>query len=467
MRHRSGIRSVLLICALALTAVPATASAALSASQKKAIAKAGYDSYMYGYGPVYMNRNVNRFPLNMVVNVQYLATELSRTVVKPNADTLYSIIVADVAKNPVLIHKPATGSRYFSLELLDGHTNVFGYIGTRATGNGEGTYAIVGPTWNQATQPLNRSVDGILRSATPRVWVVGRTLVDNQADVANAVAVQNGITAQYNDKVATNEFLQNFNLTRPGDTAPTPIAMSPNAAYFKEFGQVMAAQPPLTADKPVIDRIAKYGVGPGLDPNKTQSAAVMAELVKGAKSAQKAITTGVDTQTKASAKKNNGWVLFDNVGNYGTDYLTRAIIAEIGVGANRPEEGIYPGTSHDYSGKLLNCGGGRVYKIHFNRGQTPPVDGFWSITMYADDQFFISNPINRFAIGDRTPNLTYNKDGSLDIWVSKAQPSASRYGAKNWLPAPATTFTLVMRAYIPKAITLNGTWKYPKVTRVP
>ena len=454
-----------IFAALAVAAVPSTASAWLSTTQKKAIAKVGYDSYMYGYAPVYMNRNLNRFPADMVLNVQYLSTELTRTVVKPNADTLYTIIVVDVGTQPVFIKTPATGSRYFSLELLDGHTNVFGYVGTRATGSGGGTYAIVGPNWNANTTPLNRSVDGILRSGTPKVWVIGRTLVDNEADVANAVAIQNQITAQYNDKVASGTFLPPFNFSKPGDTAPTAIAMTPNAAYFKEFGQVMGAQRPALADKPLIDSIAKYGVGPGLDPSKTQSSAVMAELVKGAKSAQAAIVAGVAKQTKASAKKNNGWVLFDNVGNYGTDYLTRSIIAEVGVGANRPEESIYPATSHEFNGKTLNCGSGRVYKIHFNKGETPPVDGFWSITMYADDQFFIANPINRFAIGDRTPNLKYNSDGSLDFWVSKAQPSAARGGARNWLPAPATTFTLVMRAYIPRAVTLNGTWKYPKVTK--
>ena len=193
---------------------------------------------------------------------------------------------------------------------------------------------------------------------------------------------------------------------------------------------------------------------------------MITELVKGAKAGQKKIDAGIEAQRKASANKHNGWILFDRVGDFGTDYLTRAIIAQIGVGANKPEEAIYPGTTRDYSGKLLNGAAGHTYRIHFNAGQTPPVDGFWSISMYADDQFFIANPISRFAIGDRTPNLKYNPDGSLDIWVSKSQPSAARNGAKNWLPAPAATFTLVMRAYIPRASILNGTWKYPKVTRV-
>lgn len=459
------IRAVVGSSLVALAVAP-SASAALTSAQKSAIRKVGSDAYVYGYAPVYMERNVARFPANMLVNVQYLATEKTRTVVKPNSDTLYSIAVLDVATDPVIVHAPATGSRYFSFELLDGHTNVFGYIGTRATGRDGGDYAIVGPNWSSSATPLAKLVKGIIRSATPRVWLVGRTLVDGEADLAAAVGVQDQITIQQNSKVEAGAFLPNFNLTVPNNALGTPALMVPNAAYFKEFGTVMAAQPPVAADSRLITALAKYGVGPGLDPNKTQSSAVMAELVAGAKAGQAKIDAGMEAQRKASEKENNGWVLFDRVGDYGTDYLTRAIIAQIGVGANRPEESIYPGTTHDYSGKVLTGSSGRVYRIHFNRGQEPPVDGFWSISMYAEDQYFIANLINRFQIGDRTPNLKRNSDGSLDIWVSKAQPSAARGGARNWLPAPAAKFTLVMRAYIPKPGILNGTWQYPKVTRV-
>ena len=455
-----------LLAATCCGLVATSSASALTSSQKTAIQKVGSDAYIYGYAPVYMQRNVARFPADRVVNVQYLATELTRTVVKPNSDTLYSIIILDVGTDPVILHAPSTGSRYFSFELLDGHTNVFGYIGTRATGTTGGDYAIVGPNWNSTTTPLAKTVTKVIRSRTPRVWVVGRTLVDGEADLPAAVAVQNQITAQKNSKVGDGTYLPNFNLKTPSNALGTPADMVPNAAYFKEFGTVMAAQPPAPADSKLVTALAKYGVGPARDPNKTQSSAVMAELVKGAKAGQAKIDAGIEAQRKASANKNNGWILFDRVGDFGTDYLTRAIIAQIGVGANKPEESIYPGTSHDYTGKVLSGAGGKLYKVHFNPGQEPPVDGFWSISMYAEDQFFIANPINRFQIGDRTPNMVRNSDGSLDIWVSKAQPSAARGGVKNWLPAPAANFTLVMRAYIPRPSILNGTWKYPKITRV-
>ena len=466
MKPSIRFRHLFAIGMVAAAAVPATASAALTSSQKKAIEKVGANAYTYGYAPVYMDHNVARFPQNMVINVQYLATDLTRSIVKPNADSLYTLMVLDVKDDPVIVHTPDTGSRYFGLEILDSYTNVFGYIGTRTTGTTAGDYAIVGPNWNANSTPLNRSVKSIIHSATPRVWIIGRTLVDNQADVSAAVAIQNGISAQYNSKVGAGQFMMNYNLNKPGDTAATPTALAPTADFFKEFGKVTAAQPPLTADASLVTSLAKYGVGPGLDPNKTQTSAVIAELVKGAKSAEATITSKLNSTVTTSKKKHNGWILFDGVGNYGTDYLTRAVIAKFGLGANRPEEAIYPAALTDYSGKALTGASNHVYKIHFNKDQTPPVDAFWSVTLYAEDQFFVANPLSRFAIGDRTPGMLKNSDGSLDIWISAAQPSAARGGIKNWLPAPAGSFNLMLRAYMPKSSVLNNTWVYPKITKV-
>ena len=466
---RRSIRANLLLAlaAMVILAVPTTASASLSSAQKKAIQKVGSDAYIYGYAPVYMSRNVNRFPQNMVLNVQYLATDLTRTVVKPNADTLYTIMVLDLSSGPIIIHTPPTGSRYFALELLDSYTNVTGYIGNRTTGSAGGNYALVGPNWNQTTDPLKRSVSSTIHATTNLVWVIGRTLVDNQADVPNALAIQDGITAQRNSAVDSGTFLPGLNLSKPGDTAPTPIAMLPNAAFFKEFGTVTKSQAPPAADATLLKGLKKYGIGPALDPNKTQSAAVIAELVKGAVAGQAKIDAGLQTKKNASLAKRNGWILFDGVGVYGKDYLTRAIIAELGIGANKPEEAIYPAAVTDYAGQTLNGSGGAKYKIHFAAGQLPPNNAFWSITMYAQDQFFIPNSLGRFAIGDRTPGTTLNTDGSQDIIVSAAQPSTALRGTANWLPAPEAQFNVMLRIYLPKSSVLKGTWKYPKITKLP
>ncbi|MCX6394080.1 MAG: DUF1254 domain-containing protein [Solirubrobacterales bacterium] len=457
---------LVLFTAMAVLAVPTTASASLSTTQKKAIQKVGSDAYMYGYAPVYMQRNVSRFPANMVINVQYIATDETRSIVKPNADTLYTLMVLNVGTDPVIVHTPPTGSRYFALELLDGHTNVFGYIGNRTTGNAGGNYALVGPNWNATTTPLNRSVDGIIRSATPRVWIIGRTLVDSQADVASALAIQNGISAQLNSKVTANEFLPPFNMSAPGPTG-TPTAMTPVAGFFKEFGTTIAAQPALASEAKLMTGFAKYGIGPGLDPTKTQSAATVAELVKGAVAAQAKIDAGVIAKRISSVKKNNGWILFDGIGIYGKDYLTRSIIAQFGLGANVPAEAIYPAAVTDYTGALLNGAAGAKYKLHFKAGGIPTTNGgFWSVTLYAQDQFFVANPLGRFAIGGRTPGLRHNTDGSTDLYISATQPTTLEGGAANWLPAPEAQFNLIFRIYRPTSSVLSSKWVYPKITKI-
>jgi hypothetical protein len=466
MSRSKTLKIVLSTVAMFALAAPASAPAKLSSSAQKAAEKAGYDAYIYGYAPVDIDKSVSRFPQNTVLNIQYLATELTRSIVKPNADTLYTIMVLDVGTDPVIVHTPATGSRYFGLELLDSYTNVFGYIGSRSTGTTGGDFAIVGPNWTSSKNPLKKSVKKVLQSSTPRVWVIGRTLVDDQADVSNVVALQNQITAQRNSAVGTSTFLSRLNLKSPTAGAPQPMP-SPNAAFFKDFGTVTKAQPPLAADKTLLTALKKYGIGPGLDPAKTQKADVMAALVKGAVAAQAKMDATVASKKAASLTAKNGWILFDGVGVYKTDYLTRAVIAEFGLGANVKEEALYPAAVTDYSGNTLNGANGAVYRIHFAPGQTPATtNAFWSITLYAQDQYFVANSINRFAIGDRTPGIVTNQDGSTDFYISAAQPSSAQHGAANWLPAPAAQFNLMLRIYRPTAAVLNGTWKYPKIEKI-
>ena len=473
--------------------VTAGSATALTTTQKKAIQKVGSNAYIYGYAPVYMNTSISRFPTNALLNVRYLATDQTRAIVKPNADTLYTIAVLDVGAEPVIVKTPATGSRYFGLELLDSYTNVFGYIGSRVTGTSGGYYAIVGPNWKSSTTPLKRPVSKTIRSSTAKLWVIGRTLIDGSSDLPAVQALQNGITVQRNSKVGTSENLLCVNSIQPGQTpasgcvglpaasTSTPPAFpSPNAAFFKDLGTIMKTQvAPATQDKTILASMKKYGIGAGLDPSKTQSAAVLAELVKGAVSADAAIDAGLVTARKKSVSKNNGWILFDKIGVYGKDYLTRAIIAKFGLGANLPAEAVYPAAVTDYSGKTLNGASGAVYRVRFPSGQLPPTtSAFWSLTLYAEDQFFISNPLNRFAIGDRpfpaggsaTANLSRGcgPSGATDIYVSAVQPSSTVAGAcaGNWLPAPAEQFNLMLRIYRPTSAVLNGTWKYPQIIKV-
>ena len=157
----------------------------------------------------------------------------------------------------------------------------------------------------------------------------------------------------------------------------------------------------------------------------------------------------------------NGWQFMDATGHYSTDYLWRAVVAFVGLGANLPEDAIYPHAMTDSEGQPLT--GANTYEIHFAKGQLPPVSAFWSITMYNSRQFFVKNPINRFAIGDRD-NLAFNEDGSLTLYVQHESPGATR--ESNWLPAPEDSFRLFMRLYWPKQQILEGNWKPPAIQRV-
>lgn len=474
--------SKVLFATVAATAllVPATANAKLSTTTQKAVEKVGKDAYTFGYAPVYMNTSIARFPGNQLINVRYLATDQTKSIVKPNADTLYTIAVLDVGTDPIIVHTPATGSRYFGLELVDSYTNVFGYIGSRVTGTTGGDFAIVGPTWSASKTPLKKTVKKIIRSSTPRLWVIGRTLIDGPSDLAAVTGLQDQIRLQLNSKVGTSTYIGCINSILPGQTATagcfglaaatsaTPPAFpQPNAQFFKDFGTITKAQPPLAQDKTLMTALKKYGIGPGLDPAKTQSADIRAALIKGAQAAQAAIDSGVITAKNKSLTKNNGWILFDGVGDYKKDYLTRAIIAEFGLGANVPAEAVYPAAISDSAGRTLNGAAGAKYRIHFAAGQLPPTtSAFWSITLYGEDQFFVANPINRFAIGDRTSGLTQNSDGSTDIYISAAQPTTAEHGTSNWLPAPTTQFNLMLRIYRPTSAVLNGTWKYPRIEKI-
>ena len=481
---------------MALT--PSIAGAALSPSQLAAAQKAGEDAFVYGYPLMQTNRILDlgglsslpndpatgkpyteKFPLNTQLNLQFIAQPDTKAVVLPNADTIYTIVNLDVGSKPALVHYPSFGTmpngqnRYWSLELLDSWTNVFDYVGTREGDTTGGDYAIVGPTWNPVTQPLRKTVKRIIHSTTPRVWVVGRILVDSSKDIIQHAALLQGqikFTRPGDAPLCASGTANYNNPARCVISLPSPkmlpirqpMLVTPSIAALDELGGAMATQPPPTADAPVLAELAAYGIGAGLKPSVTQSAEIKAALLTGMQTGFAKITAGVDSKRASSLLTHNGWILFDGVGSYGTDYMTRAVIGDFGLGANMPAEAIYPAATTDSTGATLT--GTKRYKIHFAKDQTPPNDAFWSITMYGSDEFFIPNPLNRYAVGDRT-GMAKNSDGSLDIYIQPTEPAGKR---ANWLPSPANkTFMLVMRVYMPKAVTLNGTWKYPSITRVP
>ena len=231
------------------------------------------------------------------------------------------------------------------------------------------------------------------------------------------------------------------------------------AKYFAYAAELLKLHPPHVTDQPMIARMRRIGIEPGKSFDLDKADAVVKRALESVPdAAQKLMTWKVATLARVA----NGWSMnTDTMGVYGNYYLKRAVVAQVGLGANLPEDAIYPTTLADSDGRPYDSG--KKYVLRFPKGQIPPVRAFWSLTVYNDKQFFAANPLNRYAIGDRD-RLKFNKDGSLDLYVQNVSPGKDK--ESNWLPAPVDTFNLMMRLYWPKPPVLDGTWVPPQVRRL-
>ncbi|MDB6107248.1 MAG: hypothetical protein JWO52_7247 [Gammaproteobacteria bacterium] len=418
-------------------------------------------SYIYGYAPVTLQATravqtavpdatmPGRAPINQFAYRNTLATPDERLVVRPNADTLYATAWLDLAREPMILHVPDTAGRYYLIPMLDAYSNEFASIGSRTTGDGEGNYAIVGPRWN-GFMPEN--VTGVIHSPTDTVWLLGRTLVNGESDLAAAAGVASQYKlvplSAYPGFLATGiyEPPTNVPVTPPNpDFIGEPISSS--AGFSKpEFFDVLARDalenPAPREQFAQASALVLYGFF-----NQNQ---LTAELVSEAGSAalHEILSTGIHE---------NGWSFNPNIGSYGTDYLLRAAVARFGLGANGPADAIYADAVKDSANIPLV--GTNSYVIHFAPGQTPPARGFWSLTVYDADGFLVRNPINRYDVGSQT-GLVSNSDGSVDIFLQNTAPHTL---PTNWLPTPAAPFTLTLRIYWPDQSVLGGAWIPPAV----
>ena len=398
-------------------------------------------------------------PFNSFGHVGKLITAADKDVVSSNADTIYSSAFIDLKQGAALISVPDVGGRYYSLMLEDAYTNIFGYIGLRATGGGAGTYLIAGPGWRGETPAGAKRID----APTPLVWVIGRTLVEGEKDMPNVAALQRQYTLAM----------------IPPALDPVPakerwaIALQPKLVpvqqvdtldwktYYRWAGQLMKDNPPPASDSALTSQFAAIGLTTekGFDPDHLSPATL--------KGLERGYAAGRDI-VKMEAQKTggleaNGWAYNLNAGKWGQDFNLRAAIAFRSLGQNTPEEALYMNTRQDGDKQPLN--GAKKYTITLKKGDLPPVDGFWSITMYNSSDFFVENPLNRAAIGNRTEGLKTAPDGSLTIYVQKDAPEADKMA--NWLPAPEGSFRLSMRLYVPKPEVINGQWTPPAVTQQP
>lgn len=426
------------------------------------------NAYIYAYPLVLMeitrrvSTNVDApkgvfAPMNQFAQLRAFPDHTFREIVRSNADTLYSILWFDVSKEPYILSIAGTGGRYFMMPILDMWTDVIASPGSRTSGTGPANYAIVGPNW-KGTLPKDVEV---IRATTNIAWIVGRTQTNGKADFANVHKMQDGykfIALSQWGKAAKTPKKVAVNTSWDVKTSP-PVQVKNMSAktFFELFADLLKINPPHEMDWNMVKLLEQIDIVPGRDFNFSKLPSEKQKVLEQAMAeAQKLI------MQHKSGEYINGWrIAREMMGTYGTAYLQRAFVALIGLGANVPEDAVYPMSAVDSDGKPYN--GKYRYVMHFNKDQLPPVRGFWSLSMYDEDMYFTDNPIKRYAIGDRD-KLKFNKDGSLDLYLQHKSPGKDK--ESNWLPAPAGKFDLILRAYWPMLSVLTGEWNPPPVKRV-
>jgi len=428
----------------------------------------GAEAYLYGYPLVMMETTRIQSakyigPENQLRMVRQFPNAQFKDVVRPNVDTLYTTAFISMKEGPWVFEMPANDKRYELMPFMDAWTNVFASPGTRTSGNQGATYLLAGPEWDGQV-PMGMT---LLKSPTNMVWLIGRTQTNGTADFATVHELQNRLRLskwpQPPDSLsASTDSKRDAQPSWQVSTEPslTPVAQMKalnTTEFFNRLMKLMVSNPPSPEDAPLLARLAQLEIKPGQAVHLSGSNALSFSL--GRWIANQRVMKALNTKAQ-----DGSWSYPPlNLGRYGTDYNTRAAVAMVGLGANLPEDAMYPNTALDHQGKALN--GKHRYRLHFAANALPPVKAFWSITAYGADEFLIDNPMQRFAIGDRDP-LVFNADGSLDLWV-QATPPSQKEAAANWLPVQmGAPFLLNARLYWPEDKALNGQWKMPVVERL-
>jgi len=429
------------------------------------------DAYIYGYPLVTMEMtrrvmtNVGkpegtRAPQGQLIKLRTYPDATFRDVTAPNADTLYTTSFLDVGDEPWVLSVPDMKGRYFLLPFLSGWTDVFEVPGTRTTGTQAQTFLITGPNW-QGTLPAGMSQ---LKSPTSIVWMLGRIYcTGTPEDYAAVHALQDQFKLQPLSTYG-KDYVPAAGKADASIDMKTPVRDQVNnlsaVAYFTLLADLLKRNPPSAADAPALEKFASIGLIPGQDFNpKFVESRWEAHLPK---MAQSRILLHFMSRD-GDMSRVNGWSFTTKAGVYGTNYLQRALVTYIGLGANRPQDAIYP-TSLKPS-LLTSYEGTNKYTMRFEKGQLPPVKGFWSLTMYDENMFFVPNPINRYSMSMRT-NPKLEEDGSLVIYIQNENPGADKEA--NWLPAPKGKFSLMLRLYWPdesQPSIIDGSWIIPPVKR--
>ena len=461
LRHRNRCRAALkgLALGMGVALVAAVGIVATQAERFKAIS----DAYVYGYPLVMMDLTRDNFtrtiaPANTLLHARILPPAEFRDVVRPNQDTLYSTAWLDLADGPLVFGFPAM-ERFHVMQFLDGWTNVFASVGSRTQGESGGDFMVAGPDWHGEVP------DGVtlLRAPTNMVWLLGRIATHGEEDYPAVHALQDRFSLTPLENWLGGERDEGIVYQPPVNTLPAPLermqALTP-VEFFTRLQQLMLDNPPDDRDDRAVATLSSIGVDTGVPD------AGMAHLPRTPDAWTRGLMTlafsAVDRRMEAALDNppgvQEGWQMAPvHIGKYGDDYALRAVVARVGIGANLAADAVYPNANVDINGEALD--GSRQYVLRFASGETPPVSGFWSVTVYDRDGFLVPNPRGRHALGDRDA-LVREPDGSLTLYLQASMPEGD--AVANWLPIPAEgPFSVTARMYWPDAALINGSWRLP------
>lgn len=455
---------------VALASVPQIAYAQpVAPAEARAIAR---EAYTYGFPLVDAYRIMHAYfvdaenpeykaPFNTLRNIPRVYTPEDKAVQAPNSDTPYSMLGMDLRAEPMVLTVPAVPKdRYYSIQLVDAYTFNFAYLGSRTTGNEAGAYLVAGPGWNGQPPP---GVKRVFRSETGLVLAVYRTQLFSPSDLDNVKQVQAGYRAQ-----SLSTFLgrkpaapaASINFIRPLSVADQKTS----PAFFDVLNFVLQFCPTHPSERVLMTRFAAIGIGAG----KTFGAAALSpELRKAVADGMADAWTDLERlqATSVATGKVTSGDLFGTREYLENNYLFRFAGAVLGIFGNSKQEAMYPVYQVDAAGEKLDASRHR-YALRFGPGQLPPVNAFWSLTMYElPSTLLVANRLNRYLINSpMLPGLRRDPDGGLTIYLQRESPGADR--ESNWLPAPNGPFTAILRLYWPKDEAADGRWKYPPVQKV-
>ncbi len=458
--------AVVIIISAFVATVSAKQSSALDADT------IAVEAYVYLYPLVLMDTtrlqttNVEKWdgnspavPMNTFAHFRVFPELTFKAVVRPNFDTLYSILWMDITTEPMILSIPDSGGRYYLIPAMDMWTDVFASPGSRTTGTKAGQYAFCLPGW---TGTLPKGVTRI-DAPTPIIWFIGRTQTNGEKDFDAVHKFQNGFEITPLSQWGKDWKAPAGKVDLSIDMKTPPVKQVENMSgkeFFEYAARLMKLHPPHVTDFSQVARLAHIGIVPGKDFNFNKLDPSVQQALNKAPTA--ALKQMKDHLTK-SGPLSNGWQMkTSTMGAYGIDYLQRAAVALIGLGANQSADAVYPMLMTDAEGRSLT--GASQYVLHFDKDELPPADAFWSVTLYDKDGFPIPNPMNRQNLSSWM-DLQYNADGSLDLHLRTASPGKDKEA--NWLPTPKQgTWNLIMRLYAPRLEVLDGTWSPPAIKRV-